>query len=896
MKNTKPARVNAATKIALCLAQAAVVFSAQAAGEVDLLINEIRIDQPGSDNDEYFELFGAPGTPLTGLTYVVIGDGAGGSGVIDAAISLSGQSIGANGFFVAAESTFTLATADLVTNVNFENSDNVTHVLVGGFSGFEGQDLDTNDDGVLDVVPWTAEFDRIALIEQDNPPTFTEFHYGPPTVGPDGTFVPGFVKRCPDGGTFEFGVFDPGSSSDTPGGANDCDTSADIRTIAEIQGASHTSPEVGNRVIVESVVVTAVTGDGFYIQDPVGDGDDATSEGLYVFTGTAPSVSVQNEVRVEGNVAEFTPGGTNTGNLSITQITQPSTTVTQASVPLPDAVQLIAANLPNTEVITDDGTVPFDPENDPLDYYETFEGMRVVVVDAVAVGARDRFNEITVIASNGAGATGRNARGGITLTDGDTNPERIELQLFNDFTPGFDPAVNVGDALGDVEGVLDYRFGFFEVRVTAPFTVTPAGLQPTVTTLASGPQALTIASYNVLNLDPIVENPANCSDGVDDIDDDVGDGRFAVIAEHIAINLGGPDIVALQEIQDGDGCENVGLVSAAATYTQLAADISAAGGPIYSFAEIPPVDGQDGGQPGGNIRVGYLYDASRVSLVGGSLMRIVDSNLGDGDAFNASRKPLLASFAFGDDIVTVINAHSSSKGGSTPLFGATFPAVNGREAQRAAQMAEINLIVDQILANDAEANIVVLGDLNEFEFTTSVFDALTGAPDDVLEVLTRRLPAEERYTFAFNGNSQALDHAAVSAALSPRADIDLVHVNAEFQSTSARGSDHDPVLVRLDFGGTDTDGDGVADEMDNCTLVPNADQRDSNGDGFGNLCDADLDNNGVVNFIDLGLLRLVFFTADADADFNGDGVVNFVDLGLLRAAFFGPPGPSGLAR
>lgn len=90
----------------------------------------------------------------------------------------------------------------------------------------------------------------------------------------------------------------------------------------------------------------------------------------------------------------------------------------------------------------------------------------------------------------------------------------------------------------------------------------------------------------------------------------------------------------------------------------------------------------------------------------------------------------------------------------------------------------------------------------------------------------------------------------------------------------------------------DTDSDGVTDDVDNCTLVANADQRDSNGDGFGNACDADLDDDGAVNFIDLGILKSVFFSADADADLNGDGAVNFLDLGIMKAGFFQPPGPS----
>ncbi len=92
----------------------------------------------------------------------------------------------------------------------------------------------------------------------------------------------------------------------------------------------------------------------------------------------------------------------------------------------------------------------------------------------------------------------------------------------------------------------------------------------------------------------------------------------------------------------------------------------------------------------------------------------------------------------------------------------------------------------------------------------------------------------------------------------------------------------------------DVDGDGVLDGADKCIEVANSDQRDTNGDGFGNVCDADLNNDGTINVVDLGLLRSVFFGSHADADFNGDGIVNVIDLGVLRGTFFGEPGPSGL--
>ena len=92
----------------------------------------------------------------------------------------------------------------------------------------------------------------------------------------------------------------------------------------------------------------------------------------------------------------------------------------------------------------------------------------------------------------------------------------------------------------------------------------------------------------------------------------------------------------------------------------------------------------------------------------------------------------------------------------------------------------------------------------------------------------------------------------------------------------------------------DTDGDGVGDSSDNCTLVANADQRDTNGDNIGNICDPDLSNNCSVSFEDLGALKAVFFTNDPDADFNGNGSVSFDDLATMKAFFFGPPGPSAM--
>ncbi|MFK8015220.1 MAG: thrombospondin type 3 repeat-containing protein [Gammaproteobacteria bacterium] len=95
-----------------------------------------------------------------------------------------------------------------------------------------------------------------------------------------------------------------------------------------------------------------------------------------------------------------------------------------------------------------------------------------------------------------------------------------------------------------------------------------------------------------------------------------------------------------------------------------------------------------------------------------------------------------------------------------------------------------------------------------------------------------------------------------------------------------------------DVAAFDSDGDGFTDDVDNCSLTANPDQTDTDSDQIGNVCDADLNNDCVVNAADLGLLRSRFFTTDPDADFNVDGIVNVGDLGIMRAAFFTEPGPS----
>ncbi|MCP3978410.1 MAG: hypothetical protein GY716_03625, partial [bacterium] len=190
----------------------------------------------GADDDEYFEIKGPPGTSLDGVRYIVIGDdnaGATGSGYIEAMVNLNGETIPADGHYLLVEDTFTLAALIQIDEslpaggLRFEGDDNVTHLLVANYYGTVGQDLDTNDNGMLNVQPWLDLIDGVGIIEEANPPTETEYSYGASLgfvdVGPTvDDFLPGHVYRCEPDGTWLMGTFDvlDPNATDTPGVLN----------------------------------------------------------------------------------------------------------------------------------------------------------------------------------------------------------------------------------------------------------------------------------------------------------------------------------------------------------------------------------------------------------------------------------------------------------------------------------------------------------------------------------------------------------------------------------------------------------------------------------------------------------------------------------------------------
>jgi uncharacterized protein len=568
--------------------------------------------------------------------------------------------------------------------------------------------------------------------------------------------------------------------------------------IHDIQGSSWISPQVGNTVTNVPGIVTALrTGSskGYWIQDPNPDSDPATSEGVFVFTSTAPSVAVGDSVTVNGTVSEFRPGGSGgTTNLTTTELTAPAVTVLAHGAPLP-APTLVGTGgrVPPGTVIEDDATGDvetsgtFDPASDGIDFWESLESMRVEIDDAAVVGPRSAFGEIPVVPP---GSTTRTSRGGIVLQAGDTNPERVLL----DDALAATPVVDVGDTLaGATVGVLSYSFGNVKLLVTATPTVTHGGLTAE-TTAAPTAGELSVATFNVENLDPT--DPQSKFDG---------------LAAGIVRNLRAPDLVALEEIQDDNGPTDNGVVAADQTMTKLINAITAAGGPTYQYRQVDPVNDADGGEPGGNIRQVFLFRTDRgLSFVDrpGATATTADSVVNTGGvpslafspgridptnpAFDASRKPLAGEFRWNGTTFFAIANHFNSKGGDDPLFGHLQPPAAPSETQRHEQASVVRGFVDQILAVDPDAPVIVLGDLNDFDFSRTA-DILTSG--GALVDLPRTLPVAERYTFDFEGNAQVLDHILLSPSLAARPfGYDIVHMNSEF---AAQLSDHDPQVVRI---------------------------------------------------------------------------------------------------
>ncbi|MEM9696218.1 MAG: endonuclease/exonuclease/phosphatase family protein, partial [Myxococcota bacterium] len=396
------------------------------------------------------------------------------------------------------------------------------------------------------------------------------------------------------------------------------------------------------------------------------------------------------------------------------------------------------------------------------------------------------------------GLSGRRAPHGGLLVD-PAQPER--------WLPGFRiadyrraPVVNVGDELATpVVGPLNFRAESFQIAFGGDIEVRRRGpVQQVPVSWAPRLERTTIMTLNGFNLDAHVEDPALVQDPDRDVDDDVLFGRFDLLAAAIVRCAKSPDIVALQEIQDNDGAEITDVVDASETYRQLIADIRTAGGPDYAWVDIPPVSHADGGQPGGNIRNGFLFNPTRVEPIEGSLRRIAAAD----PAYEDSRKPLAARFRVlqGGAVLEVVNVHLASKRHQRGIFSPDRPGYDPREATRIRQG---ELVYEALAETRAKGvDYYITGDFNDFEFSDTL-RALCGAHGINL---VDTLPEAERYDYNHRGQLQVLMHGIVPRQLfeAGAVDYEILHGNeligVEPGVEFTKASDHAYVMASLEVG------------------------------------------------------------------------------------------------
>ncbi|NEB01426.1 endonuclease/exonuclease/phosphatase family protein [Streptomyces sp. SID13726] len=571
-------------------------------------------------------------------------------------------------------------------------------------------------------------------------------------------------------------------------------------SIHDIQGTTRISPYAGQKVTDVAGIVTGVrtygSSRGFWIQDPNPDANPATSEGVFVFTSSAPKVAVGDSVTVTGTVSEYVPGGTSTGNQSLTEITKPTVTVVSSGNAVPAPVVIDAKSVPSRYTPAGDSAagnslngLTLQPKKYALDYYESLEGMNVQVRNVRVVTATDPYTELWVTVKPHENPT---RRGGTLYGSYDAqNTGRLQVQSLG-ATADF-PVANVGDSLaGTTAGPMDFnQFGGYTLVANEIGTLKSGGLKRETTKKQSRGE-LAVATYNVENLDP-------------------SDATFEEHASAIVNNLKSPDIVSLEEIQDNNGAKDDGTTAADVTVTKLIDAIVAAGGPKYDWRSIDPTNDTDGGEPGGNIRQVFLFNPERVSFTdraGGDATTAVGVTKTHGKAaltaspgridptntaWANSRKPLAGEFVFRGHTVFVIANHFNSKGGDYGLTSATQPVPRSSETQRHQQATLVNAFVKSILDTQKNADVIALGDINDFEFSDTA-KILEGHGE--LWSAIKSLPKSERYTYDYQGNQQVLDQILVSPSIRRACDFeyDSVHINSEFNDQI---SDHDPQVLRF---------------------------------------------------------------------------------------------------
>ena len=573
----------------------------------------------------------------------------------------------------------------------------------------------------------------------------------------------------------------------------------EVKNIGEVQGESHESPLVGKEVVINNVVVTKTDKTGFYVQDKVSDNNPRTSDAIYVASKdkveSGDLLKVQGTVK-EGYMEEYSvrPGQTfkkPAGSLTVTQII--NATITKlGKADLPKALN-ISEKMPKD--IVDNTPTKYNPETEALDYWESLEGMRVEVTKPKVTGPQYK-GDIYVLPGDYKGQKLNNI-GGVNLRPGVQNTEVLPVIVGNDFVAKAKDYFNE-----NITGVVTYKNKTFKIDPIDPNALKgllqDGGLKREVSKIYPAEDKLTIASYNI-------ENFSANNNGHDETPEE----KVDKIANSFINEVHSPDIISLIEVQDNNGGVNDGTVDGVKSGEKLAQRIKSLGGPDYKYTEIAPVDGKDGGKPGANIRVAYLYNPKRVTLIGkekgGSeeAARFVNGHLEKNPAridptsvhFEKVRKSLAAEFEFKGERIVVIANHLKSKLGDDAIYGSNQPSVENTKAKRIEEAKILNAFIKEGLRQNPNLKFVLTGDFNDFEFSDSV---KTIVGNELVNLMAEHEQGD-RYSYFYRGSNQSLDNILISKNIKDKVVFSPVHINASFMEEHGRASDHDPVVVQIDF-------------------------------------------------------------------------------------------------
>ena len=776
-------------------------------------INEFVANHVGTDTNEYIEIYGEPDTDYTLLTILEIEGDDTGQGVIDEVIQVG--TTNSEGFWVT----------NFLSNA-IENG-TLTLLLVKNFSGTLGNDLDTYNDGIFDVTPWDEIIDSVAVSDGGS----LDKTYGLPVLTSDfdgQSFTVGGASRIPDGydtdatsdwvrNDFDLAGIDGftgsiglGEAYNTPGSTNlifipPPEACGDAYTpIFTIQGNGLASPLDGTEVATEGVVVGdfQVGGkNGFYLQDPVGDGDTTTSDGIFVY-GSGLDVNVGDHIRVRGYVDEY---------FELTEITN----VSQAwYCGAGDPVSPTSLSLPVNDV------------ND----FEAYENMLVTFPQDLIISEYfnfDRYGEIVLTSHRHLTPTALFEPGSpeqaamaefylldrITLDDGRTNQNPDPAIHPNGDVFDMDNLFRGGDLVTNVTGVLDYNYSLWKIQPTQGADYTSTNLRTNEPEEVGG--SIKVASFNVLNYFSTIDTGDDiCGPSQDmecrgaDTEDEFTRQRDKIFA---ALSIIDADIVGLMEIENH--------ITDAAVMDFVDGLNAVVGAGTYAYIDTGFI-GTDA------IKVAIIYKTATVTPLGD--YAILDSTV-DPRFDDSKNRPTLAQtfqeIASGETVTVAVN-HLKSKGSDCedvddPDLG------DGAGNCNLTRTAAAEAMVDWLAADPTgtgSINTLIIGDLNSYDKEDPIdailagADDLSGTSDDYLDLIYTHV-GEAAYSYVFDGQVGYLDHALANKFLfSQITGTTIWHINADepdlidydmsfkadaqdalYAPDQYRSSDHDPVIIGLNL-------------------------------------------------------------------------------------------------